>query len=332
MDREAPLLRRVERPDIDAVSALVGAALPGAAVADPEVYAWRYFANPFGEPSCWLWESEGRPIAHAGGYVVPGHVLDRPVTFLRSADSVTDPDHFGRGLYGTLARRRDRAAAAQGCAATVSFTPDGLPGLGPAGGVFVGPVDVWVSAADERRLAAITHLPAPIVAALRRVVFGALPADGDERDGPPDGLETLAHDPQRCGVRRNQEWWRWRYRDHPSVAHRWFAVRRGGELVGACVTGPGQLFGLDFVRVLEAYAADTEAARHLLGTALAEPGAVAGASIAALPGSRAEALAVAAGFIRIPSTLLPQPTSLIVSAHRRRSGIGQPWEITWGDD
>lgn len=326
------VLRAVERRDVEDVCALIGRALPEAPARDPAVYAWRYLDNPFGAPSCWLWEADGQPIAHAGGFRVPGHVSSRDVVFLRSGDAVTDADHLGRGLHGTLARRRDETAAAGGCAATVSLTPDGMPGLGPAGGVHVGAVDVWVSAADAERLARITNLPPPIVQALSRVLFGTLPADGEEVDGPPDGLADLVEDPSRCGVRRGPEWWRWRYADHPAVTYRWFAVRRGGRLVGACVTGPGRLFGQDFVRVLEAYATDTEAARHLLGTALAEPGAVVGASCAALGGSRTATIASAAGFLRIPSTLVPRPVSVVVSAHRPRAGIGEQWEITWADE
>ncbi len=156
-----------------------------------------------------------------------------------------------------------------------------------------------------------------------------------EVPAPPEGLDRLwarTGSGLAWGLVSDAGWWDWRYARRPSPHYRFFAARRGGELVGAAAVSVHEGLGDRFLTVLDLLADDGAAAAAALAPAFAEPRGAVGAALVALPGSRAAALARAAGFRRLPRRLAPRPLHFGVA--RGDPALPDltrvPWQVSWG--
>lgn len=323
-----PHARPATEADVAQVCDLLRRCYPRNPKADPDVYAWQYWRGPFGPSHPHVWETDGRVVAHAGLYEVPGSAGTQALRLGRTADAATDAAHRGRGLFGSLARRTLEAGAADGLDATLILpTPEALHGYEGAGMVTAGRADRWV-----RILTDPPHLPALLAGAVRLVVFGALPRpDGGEVDGPPDGLDDL-DGAAEAGIRREPAWWRWRYVQRPAGSYRWFAQRHGGRLTAAAVTAVADWWDRPFCHVMDLVAVDVSAAAGLLGAVVAGHEHAAGVTLLAGRRSRAAEWARAAGFRRLPAVVDDTSGDVGVVPHRPATPVlaGLPWALSWG--
>lgn len=276
--------------------------------ADPRVLAWQYRDNPFGVPSSWVAEDDGRLVAHAGVFPVPGRLDGREVVLGHSADAAVAPSHRRRGLFQRLADARFRDAAAW-AALTMSFpNPSAVPANRRAG---------------LRRIARVrAHV---------RPAFGSVGAPrGEEVDELPpdvDGLWRRAGG-DRDGVRRGAAWWRWRYLSHPLRPYRVYASSTHGTLDGLLAVRPATVRGIPLLHVMDLLADDVAAARGLLAAAVTRGDAAALVALG-LPGQRWSRL----GLLPLPHVMDPRPMILGVVDGTEPAGRYRRarWQVSWGD-
>ena len=72
-----PVLRRAVDADDEAIAACIGAAFPDNPKSRIDVLRWQYRDNPFGPAPTWVWEDEGRIVAHYTAYPVPYRIDGR---------------------------------------------------------------------------------------------------------------------------------------------------------------------------------------------------------------------------------------------------------------
>lgn len=317
----ADLLRRAQPSDTAGICALLQTVFPDNPKADPAVYAWQYWDNPFGAPMSWVCEREGRIVGHAGLFRCPGWLGDRPRILGHGADAAIAADHRGRGLFSQLAARRYADAVQHGLAATLTLPnarsrhANERAGLVLAGRVraFLRPLTPPTSRHRARR---------PRWEEVRAV---------------PQGLDDLwEHDLQsRDGIRRDAQWWRWRYEGRPGGGYRVFVVRRDDGLAAALATSVRRVRGVAFVHVMDLLARDLAAARAVLQGPVSrrvQPGTRA-AVLLALPGGPTARLARRCGFLPLPRALEPQPMLLGVAAPPALAPVvaAARWRVSWAD-
>lgn len=334
--RDGLVLREAGPDDDPAIRALLAANFPDNVKARPEFTRWQYWENPFGRTRSWVWDDDGRIVAHWATVPLPIVLDGRAVTGAKGVDGVTDPDYRGRGLFRSLGE-----ALADGCRADgvpVIFShpnPKAARGVEQAGGRLVARVPVYVLPIDDAWVAARFRLPRPLATAARTVCFrGRRAPPGEELDAPPDGLDGLWADAGavvRYGIRRDAAWWRWRYAERPERPYRFFAVRDRGRLRGASVSTDVDAFGARFSYVLEFLAVDPAAASGLAQAMVSGAGTAVGAALAGLPGTPVSRMALRAGFRRLPRRLEPHPLRFMVIDCTGTGLADRPWVMAWGD-
>lgn len=239
----------------------------------PAYLRWKHLRNPFGRSFMIVAESEGRIIGFRALMRWRFRVGDRTIEAVRPVDTVTHPDHRGRGVFSMLTRTaldslRDEVDL-------VFNTPNqnSLPGYLKMGWQVVGDVPIWVRVCHPVRFAA---------SKLKR----GGDTDRDETDRPvvdaPTAGEALsdaravgalieASDTPASGywTPRSVDYLRWRYGDAPHLGYRAVYEERAGELIGLALFRPrsqGSLWGLSVGDML-VRRGDVATARRLLRSA-----------------------------------------------------------------
>jgi GNAT superfamily N-acetyltransferase len=332
-----PVLRRGTPADDEAIRALLAQNFPDNPKRLAEFTRWQYWDNPFGMTRSWLYEAEGRVVAHWAAVPVPMVLDGADVVGAKGVDGATHSDWRGRGLFRSLGEAMRADCGEHGVPVILSHpNPNAARGVEQAGGQLIARVPVYVLPLDDTWLARRFHLPRPVSVALRRVAFGARGAViGEQVAGVPSGLRALwevAGADTVNGIRRDASWWAWRYAARPGGEYRCYAVRASGRLRGAAVVTERDAFGARFLFVLELLAADDEAARGLSAAIAEDAGDAVGAALAALPGTRLAGHAARAGFRRLPRALEPHPFRFMAIDC---AGLGdltkRDWAMAWGD-
>ena len=339
--RKDGLVLRAVGPDEDeGLRAVIAEAFPDNPKARAAITRWQYWDNPFGSTRAWVWDDGGRIVATYIGYPVPVVLGGAPGTAAIGVDAAVLPSHQGRGLFTPLSRALYADCGVHGMPLTICYpNANSTAGITKAGWLPVARLRTLVAPFDDAWLAERFALPRPAARLVRAAAFATGSARGLaalEVAAPPPDVDALwgrVAPTVTYGVVRDQAWWRWRYSGHPDAPYRFFEVRRGGELVGAAVTLEREAFGGTFLNVLELLTVEVPAARALRAAIRRAAGAAAGAALVAVPGSPLDALAVRAGFRRLPRRLEPKP--LMFGAVRNQPGSPDPttvsWSVAWGD-
>jgi GNAT superfamily N-acetyltransferase len=341
MTRDDGLVLRSAGPDEDAgLRAVIGEAFPDNPKARAEITRWQWWDNPFGTTRAWVWDDAGQIVATYIAYPLPVVLGGRPATVGIGVDAAILPSHQGRGLFTPLSRALYADCGAHGMPLTICYpNANSTVGITKAGWKPVARLRTLVLPFDDGWLAGRFSVPRPAARALRAAAFRIPSAAGlaaEEVDGLPAGLDELwaqVAPTVAYGVVRYAAWWQWRYAQHPDAPYRYFAVHRGGRLVGAAVTLARDAFGGRFLNVLELLTVDVAAARALTRAIRAAAGDAVGAALVAVPDSPLDRLAPRAGFRRLPQRLEPKP--LMFGAVPNDGTLPDPaavgWSVAWGD-
>lgn len=334
-------LRPAGPDDTDALVGLLRAVFPDNPKADPAILRWQFWDDPFGRAASWVVEDADQLVCHFAVLPVPALVDGRRTTAAKPADAATLPSHRGQGLMGETAKAvfaecRDRDIPVTIC--LPNFRARGA--LDKIGMREVAPVRAYVAALDDAWLRSRFPLPQPVASLLRRAVFRMPePTDGVTRvASTPDGLDALwavtaRHTPN--GIVHDEAWWRWRYEERPGGAYRFHELRRDGRLVAAVASVVREAYGGPFLHLLDVQSVDLDAARAVVGGAVADAradGAVGVATIG-LPGTRAVALVRAAGLRPLPRRL--EPNEQVLGLFHNDPDVGdltdRAWSVSWTD-
>ena len=271
-----------------------------------EEFAWWFDRNPAGQGIV--------SLAVDGGEVVGVAAMSFFRTVLNGVETrlaipvnvATDPRYRGQGVFSTLERENEIAAAASGSPLTVTF-PNGA-----SYPIFMSRLD-WIDLPRLRLWARPLRAGAVIRYALGRPgERGGLKAPDVkprtirglevrlvERFGPElDELGRRAATGYGSHFVRDAEYFNWRYLDSPRD-YRCFGAYRDRELVGAAVVGHTFKHGVSagFLADLVTAPAGSQETRALLSRAVAEVQGSADALVLLPPRSRAERRALLrAGF------------------------------------
>jgi GNAT superfamily N-acetyltransferase len=238
----------------------------------PEYFRWKHLENPFGRSYMIVAESEGRIIGFRALMRWRFRIEDHTIEAVRPVDTVTHPDHRGRGVFSRLTHTaldsiRDEVDL-------VFNTPNSnsLPGYLKMGWQVVGQVPVWIRVCRPasyvvwklrgRQVGGEPQLERPIVAAPSAAevladdaVTGLLQAE----EVPSWGYSTAS----------SVAYLRWRYATAPLLGYHAVREERNGNLIGLAffrVRPHGSLWGLS-VGDLIVRPGDVRTARRLLGAA-----------------------------------------------------------------
>ena len=271
-----------------------------------EEFAWWFDRNPAGEGIVSLAVDDGDVV----GVVAMSFfrtALDGVETRLGiPVNAATDPRYRGQGVFSTLERENEAAAAASGSPLTVTF-PNGL-----SYPIFMSRLG-WIDLPRLRLWARPLRASAVLRYALRRPgEHGGLP----ERSRAPRTVRGLEVRPvDRFGAEmdelgrraaagygshfvRDAAYFNWRYLDSPRD-YRCFGAYRGEELVGVAVVGHTFKHGVSagFLADLVAAPGGRDETRALLARAVDEVKGGADALVLLPPPARAQRKALlAAGF------------------------------------
>jgi hypothetical protein len=336
-------LRPAQPQDDRALRALFGCCFDASPKTDEAVVRWQYWENPFGEVRSWVWEDEGKLVAHYAGMPVPLLAAGVPAVGAVGIDAATLSSYRGQGLFEQLCTAVYRDCGEHGIPVTLCYpNANSLRGFVKAGGLPVGELATFVLATDADWLARRFHLPRPVAAVLAGVAFRAgarAPAragSARECEGVPSGIPTLweeAGHATRWGIRRDRSWWEWRYERKPAADYRFFECREGGRLRGAAVTAERQDFGGRFVMLLELMTDGPEPARELVAAVARSAGDTNGVVTVALPGSPVAMAAREGGLRRLPPRLAPKPLHFGVADNLGNQSElrSAQWSVAWGD-
>lgn len=333
------VLRRGVRADTEGICALLRRSFDGNPKSRPEVLDWQYWDNPFGAPTVWLWEDQGRPVGHYAVVPYAGKLDGRPGTIGIGIDAAIDPDYQGRQLFGPLTSTLYEQAHADGMDAVVCYPNDNsVRGIARQGWHELGTLRTWLLPlrADwyARRTGVPSALLAPVVAAVRRrprrgtrayesAEVTTVPDDTDLLWGQLDG--DVTH-----GVVRDAAWLRWRYLDRPGPSpYRYYEVRRRGQLHAFAVTTVQEQRGGRFTYLLELLADDDTAGRAVVAHVAADAPDCAGVLLATLPQTPLARRAAAAGLLPVPQRLEEKQLHFGVVSDAPELHGG--WSLGWGD-
>lgn len=302
-------------------------------------FAWWFERNPAGEGIV--------SLAIDGSDVVGVAAMSFFRTALRGVETrlaipvnvATDPRYRGQGVFSTLERENETAAALSGSPLTVTF-PNGA-----SYPIFRNRLD-WIDLPRLRLWAKPLRAAAVVRYALGRPGRrGALlPPDSESRrlrgleirlvdrfEADMDELGRLAATGYGSHFVRDAEYFNWRYLDSPRD-YRCFGAYRGGELVGVAVVGHTFKHGVSagFLADLVGEPAGRQEVRALLSRALDEVRGGADALVLLPPPSRAHRRALLqAGF-------LPTNTKLRFIGKPLHDGVrvderAGAWHFTLGD-
>ncbi|MGH3078694.1 MAG: GNAT family N-acetyltransferase [Gaiellaceae bacterium] len=269
-------------------------------------FAWWFERNPAGEGIVSLAVDDGEVVGVAAMSFFRTMLGDAVTRLAIPVNVATDPRYRGQGVFSTLERENEAAAAATGAPLTVTF-PNGA-----SYPIFVNRLG-WV---DLPRLRLWAR---PLRAgAVMRYALGRPGEQGGLR--APDGAERRLHglevrplerfgpDFDALGRRaaaaygshfvRDAEYFGWRYLDSPRD-YRCFGAYRGGELRGVAVVGHTFKHGVSagFLADLVTVPGASDVVRALLARAIDEVKGGADALVLLPPPSRtARRALVASGF------------------------------------
>ena len=239
----------------------------------PEYFRWKHLENPFGRSFMIVAEFDGRIIGFRALMRWRFRVGDRMIEAVRPVDTVTHPDHRGRGVFSMLTRTA--LDSLKGEVQLVFNTPNSnsLPGYLKLGWQLVGEIPVSVRICQPGRFVAGkllrgrssgTGLPErPPVAAPSA---GAILGDHGAVSPLIDGSEVAAWG---FSTPRSVDYLRWRYGQAPLLGYHAVTEERGGEMIGLALfrlRAQGSLWGLSIGDVV-VRPGDVGTARRLLGAA-----------------------------------------------------------------
>jgi hypothetical protein len=163
-------------------------------------------------------------------------------------------------------------------------------------------------------MAAFSGLPRGLAVPIARVAFPDHAIEGAVRtERVSDGLGDLANDiwgGEAAGIRIDEAWWEWRYRQHPEHPYEFFEFRNGSTLEAAAVVRLGEESGQGVLQVLDLVARSRRSARAVVDAAIASAPGVGGLrALATAGGIHAKALSWA-GFRRVPRRIRRQRSHL----------------------
>jgi GNAT superfamily N-acetyltransferase len=323
------------RADLVALLARVGTTQ----LTDDE-FRWWFDRNPAGEGIVSL-AVDGDDVVGVAAMSFFRTALNGSVTRLAIPVNVaTDPRYRGQGVFSTLERENEAAAAASGSPLTVTF-PNGASYpifVTRLGWIDLPRLRLW--ARPLRASAVVRYVlgrPGARVGGLRardessRVVRG-LEVRGIERFGADfDAVGRAAGSAYGNHFVRDAEYFNWRYLDSPRD-YRCFGAYRGGALVGAAVVGHTFKHGVSagFLADLVLAPGDSQAIRALLARALDEVRGGADALVLLPPPGRAERRAlVRSGFA--PTNKRLRFIGKVLSDGAKLDERASAWHFTLGD-
>ncbi|MGH9128467.1 MAG: GNAT family N-acetyltransferase [Acidimicrobiales bacterium] len=344
------IFREAGRDEDGAIRSVLAEAFPDNPKARPEMTAWQYWDNPFGESRTWVYEDEGRVVAVYTGVPVPVLLGGRPGLAALGIDAAVAPSHQGRRLFSPLSRALYEDLGRHGMTYTLAYpSTASYKGITRAGWRELAQLRVNVLPLSAEWVADRFRLPRGAaqvgVAVAFRTPRGSL---GQRCTGVPSEVDQLwelcASRNHESGVVRDGAWWRWRYGGNPDQPYHYYETRSGGSLTGAAVTRAVAAFGGRFAYVLELLAADQEAAGGLVGAIAAGEGtpggggtgAVGGAdgvALVTLAGSAMDRFSRVAGFRRLPRRLEPHPQyfGAVPNTPDAPDPTVLTWSVAWGD-
>lgn len=307
-------VRTATEHDVEACCSLLAEVFPDSPKADPAVYEWQYWANPFAPPHSMVAETaEDGLVAHVGLFAMPGVVDGRPCVLGHNGDALVLPGWRGGGLYTRLTHDAYVAAAEHGYAATLCIPNSRSRNATIRAGL--------VMQHRLRGLLAARALPPPLA---RR---GLATAEVAEPVAEVDDLPTTLRN--QAGIRLDLSWFNWRYRDHPTIRYRYFATHGPRGLRAFAVTAAVHREEGRFTYVMDVVADGVFAAARCLRDVVAAQRWTRLVSVLAVPGTWQRRAALAGGFAPIPGPLEPQPQYLGLS--RQSIGRSRTWQASWGN-
>jgi GNAT superfamily N-acetyltransferase len=271
-----------------------------------EEFAWWFERNPAGEGIVSLAVDEGEVVGVAAMSFFRTALNGVETRLAIPVNVATDPRYRGQGVFSTLERENEAAAAASGSPLTVTF-PNGASYpifKSRLGWIDLPRLRLW---ARPLRAGAVVRyalgrsgrkggLQAPDQAP--RTIGGFEVRIVDRFEPEMDELGRRAATGYGSHFVRDAEYFNWRYLDSPRD-YRCFGAYRGGELMGVAVVGHTFKHGVSagFLADLVAAPDGRDETRALLSRALAEVRGGADALVLLPPPSRAQRRAlVGAGF------------------------------------
>jgi GNAT superfamily N-acetyltransferase len=304
-----------------------------------EEFAWWFDRNPAGAGIVSL-AVDGGDVVGVAAMSFFRTALDGAETRLAIPVNVaTDPRYRGQGVFSTLERENEAAAAATGAPLTVTF-PNGA-----SYPIFMSRLG-WIDLPRLRLWARPLRVGAAVRYVFRRPgERGGLPArDGAartirghevqlvERFGPElDELGRRAATGYGSHFVRDAEYFNWRYLDSPRD-YRCFGAYRAGELVGVAVVGHTFKHGVSagFLADLVAAPDDKGAIRALVGRAIGEVKGGADALVLLPPPASVQRRALLlAGFA--PTNKKLRFIGKPLQDDARLDGRAKAWHFTLGD-
>ena len=225
----------------------------------PEYFRWKHLENPFGRSYMTLAESEGRIVGFRALMRWRFRVGDRMIEAVRPVDTVTHPDHRGRGIFSLLTRTA--LDSLQGDVDLVFNTPNpnSLPGYVKMGWQVVAKVPVWIRVCQPTRFVSWKLRRGRSGEGFRSerpVVDAPTAAEALATDGPVAALISRSEVPTwGYSTPRSVDYLRWRYGNAPLLGYHAVTHERGGELIGMCffrLRPEGPLWGSSIADVIVA--------------------------------------------------------------------------------
>jgi GNAT superfamily N-acetyltransferase len=271
-----------------------------------EEFAWWFERNPAGEGIVSLAVDEGEVVGVAAMSFFRTSLNGIETQLAIPVNVATDPRYRGQGVFSTLERENEAAAAASGSPLTVTF-PNGASYpifMSRLGWIDLPRLRLW---ARPLRAGAVVRYalgrsgqeggmraPDPVQRTIRGFEVRLVDRFGSEMDE----LGRRAATGYGSHFVRDAEYFNWRYLDSPRD-YRCFGAYRSDELVGVAVVGHTFKHGVSagFLADLVAAPDGREETRALLSRALAEVRGGADALVLLPPPSRMQRHAlVRAGF------------------------------------
>jgi len=335
-----PVLRAASEADAEGIRQLIAATFPDNIKSDARVLTWQYWRNPFGPAISWVYDHDGRIIAHHSVIPYPAMLDGHRGLIGKSTDLAIHPDYRGRGLFPSLAIALSRDAGRAGMPATMAYpNENSIRGVIKAGWQEIGVLRTHLLPLDPGWVT--DRLRVPLVVAsgalkLSRRSRPRLAICANEVDSPPadaDSLWRVVGARVRYGVIRDQAWLTWRYVQRPIPgAYRYYEARHGGELLGLAVTTTRRQHGAEVTFLLELLAVTAEAGRALVNL-MAGTAGTAALVLATLTGTATSRLARHSGLWLLPGALEPKPLPfwIVDNAGNWPRLARNQWSLGWGD-
>ncbi|HSM02167.1 MAG TPA: GNAT family N-acetyltransferase [Acidimicrobiia bacterium] len=270
-------LRFVEagRDRADQIRELLEVSHPGNPKAEPGVVEWQYYSNPFGPTHTMIALDGDRIVGHLTSYSLPITMGTESVTAATRVDAATHAAYRRRGIYTALMTALGEACRADG-AAFLLTTPN-PHSAGPAraiGFTEIAEPRLFVLPVKGDWIRRMTGLPSIVARATTAWMSRSLPTEGARPVAAVpegiDGLATRLWGDDLVGVRPDHQWWQWRFAEHPGDPYEFYETRKDGALEGALVLRRVIRRDQPALQIVDALALSPEAARSLVGCALAD--------------------------------------------------------------